>query len=307
VDGTNRWKFWLVDDDEEGIQLRWWLHRIPEDEAHPWRHYRVYLNDRMSHQRSSQQRAVEGHIEWRLFHRPGFGVGFKFGRNGSESDVGLDLYAGPIGSAWMRLRSPWTRWARIERKGEGDKDWYKARHYGVRLFPHRGLWFTAEWDAREGEWSRDQPWWREVKFGAADLWGRTRSEKLVEDSGECVIPMPEGVYPATWERAHYERSHVRWPGTWLDRVKPSGNRSTVSIRDVPGGIPHWGKGDNSWDCGMDGGFGIHGGFQTVEAAIGAMVESSLRDRRKYGGPHDLPHPMTVTEAEQWALAERGTA
>lgn len=294
----------IIDDPEEGPVPRWWVHRIDEDKRHPWRHMRLYVNDRYDHSPATRDRVVEGRIEWSLFRRPGFGWGFKVGRNGDESHIGLDLYAGRLGSVWMRLRSPWTRWAKIKKKGDDDREWYKPRHYGVRLFPHDGCYFTAGWDAREGEWSRNQPWWREISLTKYKVWGRERAERIVEESGDCVIPMPEGVYPATWEKVHYERGHERWPGTWRDRFTGSDEQATVSIKDVPGGIPHWGKGENSYDCGMDGSFGISGGFRTVEAAIGAMVESSLRDRRRYGGPHNLPRPMTVTEAEEWALANR---
>lgn len=294
----------IVVDDEEGPVPRWWVHRIDEDKRHPWRHRRLYLNDRFSHSLATRDRVVEGRIEWSLFRKNGFGWGFKVGRNGDESHIGLDLYAGRLGSVWMRLRSPWTKWANIEKKGDDDREWYKPRHYGVRLFPHDGCYFRAEWDAREGESSRNQPWWREVSLTKYKIWGRTASEKIVEDSGACVIPMPEGTYPATWEKTRYEQRHVRWPGTRLDRVKRNDQPATFSIDEIPGGIPSCGKGENSYDCGMDGLFGISGGFRTLEAAIGGAVESALRDRTRRGGPHNLPHPMSVSEAEEWVMANR---
>jgi len=294
----------MMTDPDEGPVPRWWVHRIDEDKRHPWRHRRLFLNDRYDHSPATRDQAVEGRIAWSLFRKPGFGWGFKFGRNGDESHVGLDLYAGRLGSVWMRLRSPWTRWAKIEKKSDDDREWYKPRHYGIHLFPHHGCYFRAEWDAREGEWSRDQPWWREVKLTDTMIWGRVHSEKIVEDSGECVIPMPEGVYQAAWEKSRYERRHVRWPGTWRDRFTLKDEPALVAINEIPGGIPHWGKGENSYDCGMDGSFGISGPFRTLEAAIGAAVESSLRDRNRYGGPHYLPQPMTVTEAEAWVMANR---
>ena len=293
----------IVVDSEEGPVPRWWVHRIDEDKRHPWRHRRLYFNDRFGHSLATRDRVVEGRIEWSLFRKNGFGWGFKVGRNGDESHIGLDLYAGRVGSVWMRLRSPWTRWATIERD-DSNKDWYKPRSYGVRLFPHDGCYFRAEWDAREGESSRNQPWWREISLTKYKIWGRTASEKIVEDSGACAIPMPEGTYPATWEKSRYEQRHVRWPGTWLDRVKSMDSKATFSIDEIPGGIPNWGKGESSWDCGMDGLFGISGGFRTLEAAIGGAVESALRNRRRYGGPNNLPKPMTVTEAEEWAVVNR---
>jgi hypothetical protein len=64
--------------------------------------------------------------------------------------------------------------------------------------------------------------------------------------------------------------------------------------DIPGGIPHEGKGENSWDCGMDGLFGCSGA--TVAEAIANAVRHTQRDRERYGGPHNLTRPMTVAEA-----------
>ncbi len=286
----------LVDDGDGDLAPRWWWHGFPEDKQHPWRHYRLFLHDRGP----DRARHVEGHIEWTLLRRRGFGVGFTFGRNGGESDVGLDIHAGRLAAVYARLRSPWTRWARIEKQGDDDRDWYKARHYGVHLFPHQGCWFQAEWDARSGEWSRSQPWYREVSLGPRHVWGRSTVDTIESAPAECMIPMPEGQYRATWKHEVRTRRFLRWPG----KVRNYWQRPTSSVTlDIPGGIPHWGKGENSWDCGMDGLFGCGG--TTLEEAIGRAVGSTLRDRERHGGPADLPHPMTVAEAEAWATARRG--
>jgi hypothetical protein len=280
-----------VDEDES----RWWWHGIAEDKRHPWRHYRLYLHDRTE----DYKRSVEGHIEWCLLRREGHGFGLQFGRNGSESDIGLDVHVGRLGSVFTRFKSPWTEWARIEQRGDDDRDWYKARHYRVSLFPHKGCWFVAQWDARANEWSRGQPWYREINLCDWHVWGRVATDTTEEGTGECMIPMPEGTYRATWEKETRTRRYVRWPG----KVRNYWQRPHTSVTlDIPGGIPHWGKGENSWDCGMDGLCGCGG--STLEEAIGRAVSSSLRDRERYGGPHNLPHPMTITEAEAWELRER---
>lgn len=78
----------------------------------------------------------EARVEWAVLRR-GFGVGFELGRNGGESDVGVNLYAGPIGSVWLRLRAPWTQWTRVDRDRHPD-DWYWPRHSGIKLFPYDG-------------------------------------------------------------------------------------------------------------------------------------------------------------------------
>lgn len=270
------------------IEPTWWTHRRVDDDEHPWRASAVYA--------TNDSRGISARAEWSLLRR-GFGWGFQLGRNGDESDIGLDLHAGRLGSVWLRLRSPWTKWANIERQGDDDREWYKARHYGICLFPFDGCWFRFQWDARDGEWSRGQPWYREITFGERHLWGLRSHDTVSEDQGECMIPMPEGQYRATWERVTTRRRFVRFPGTLRNRWQ----RPTSYYRlDIPGGIPHWGKGENSWDCGMDGLCGTSG--RTLAEAIGNAIASSLRDRDRYGGPSDLPEPMTIGQAETWALS-----
>lgn len=217
----------------------------------------------------------------------GHGWGFQIGRNGGESDLGLDVFAGRLVSVWLRIRSPWTKWARCEG--------YEARHTGIRTGQNN--WVEIQIENRAMTSSRDDPWYRRIVFGPRQFWGPTITTAEDGDKGETVVPMPEGSYPATWAVTVYERRFVRFPGTLRDALSPPWTRPSLRL-DIPGGIPHWGKGENSWDCGMDGLFGT--GSDSVEDAVANAVRSSLRDRKRFGGPHDLPRPMSVSEAEQWA-------
>lgn len=245
-----------------------------------WHHHGVWLHGPQ----------VEAHAEWNIFDR-GFGVGFQFGRNGGESDVGLNLYLGRLASVWLRLRSPWTKWARVR---EGKPMQYYARHSGIRLFPHTGKLIDIEIDNLDGYWSRDQPWWRSFGVSRTDILGRNRVERTEIDSGAVRVPMPEGNYDATYKTEQWVRRHVRYPGKARDWF---GVQSGISTSvDIPGGIPVEGKGENSYDCGMDGTFGITAPGR-VEQVVGTLVGSVQRDRNRYGGPHDLDRPMTVAEAE----------
>jgi len=236
---------------------------------------------------------VEASAEWNLLGKHGFGVGFQLGRNGMESDLGLDVYLSRLGSLWLRIRAPWTRWARVSQERD-PSGWYHARHTGVRLFPHRGCWARVEIEARDGYSSRTDPWWREMSLTPTLIFGRRRTETIEGDSGVARIPMPEGVYVGTWTEKITVSRHVRPLGTWRDRLLGPRRHRSVWLK-VDGGIPCEGKGENSWDCGMDGVFGISGA--TLEEAVGNMVAAVLRDRERYGGPHDLDRPMTVAEAE----------
>lgn len=281
------------------------IHRLPGLDPEHW-----YVIDtdygQRTHRPPWQERKLSLHgpnceasVSWSLFGKHGFGLGFMFGHNGDESDLGLDLYCGRLASVWLRLRAPWTRWAQSKAKRDktysdsGDKDWYKSRHYGLRVWPRRGVFIEADVRSFKGEWSSTEPWYRHMKLDARMLLGGTRTERIEMDSGTCRVPLPEGVYDGTYTTERMVWSHVRYPGKIRDWF---GKRSHISTTiEVPGGIPVEGKGENSWDCGMDGIFSSSGPGR-VEQAIGSLVASVQRCRNRYGGPHNLERPMTVQEA-----------
>lgn len=130
---------------------------------------------------------------------------------------------------------------------------------------------------RAWDWRSADPWWiRGVSVDVLDLvLGRAkyRTEELA--SGIlCRVPMPEGSYAAV---AKIERQTWKRP-RWFASVR------TSAWLEIPKGIPHAGKGENSWDCGDDGLFGIGG--DSVEDAIRRAQESVTRDRHRYGTASD---------------------
>lgn len=248
-----------------------------------------------------QERAVSLHgpnstasVSWSLIGKHGFGYGFQLGRNGCESDLGLNLYAGRLASVWLRLRSPWTKWARVTEERD-PKGWYHPRHTALRFVPHEGCLVSGEWDAHDGHHSRDDPWWRSWSITRTTILGRRSMETIDGETGTTVVPLPEGAYPATWKRREYVSRYVRFPGTLRDRINGPRRHHTISL-DIEGGIPVEGKGENSWDCGMDGVFGTSGA--TVEDSVANAVRAVLRDRKRYGGPHNLTQPTSVSEASR---------
>lgn len=228
---------------------------------------------------------VEASAEWSLLdNRYRFGVGAVVGWNGDESDIGLDVHLSRIGNLYLRARAPFTRWAR--------RSDYGVRHTGVELAPYDGCYLRVRVGHAENFGRREHG--REWQLTRHAVWGRRLHESTVVAAGMCTVPMTEGNYPATWEQKRTTWRHVRWPGKALDWFV---DRSNVSVWvEVPGGIPCEGKGENSWDCGMDGVFGTGG--PTLEAAIANVVRAVMRERERNGGPHDLTEPMTVSEAER---------
>lgn len=234
-------------------------------------------------------------VEWK-FGGKGFGLGFRLTRNGMESDLGLDLHLGPIMSVWTRISAPWTTGTRVD-QARYPKDWFYARDYGVILFPHPGRYLQLELGQRNGCWSKDDPWWREIVLNKTAILGRTKIETQEGGSGATPVPMPEGNYAATWQQKTYISHYVRFPGTLLDRIRGPRQHMVIDL-DIEGGIPHAGKGENSWDCGMVGLFGCSG--KSVAEAVESVVRFATRDRQRYGPHNPLPRPMTVTEAADWA-------
>jgi hypothetical protein len=262
---------------------KWYVIHVNQGEEKgwpAWRHSGLWLHGPHS----------EAHAEWCLFGPYRFGLGFEFGRNGGESDLGLTLHAGRIGNLYLRLRAPWTSWARV-RPDRPEK--YTPRHTGLTLFPDKGVWLRLGFEELADQWTKGQPWWRSWSFGKRDVMGPTEHQPDTIEVGMTQIPLPEGKYQATWEHKVTTTRYKRFPGTWRDRVAGPRMRSDFWL-DIPGGIPVEGKGEDSWNCGMDGLFGC--GATTLEAAIGQAVSHVLRDRKRYGGPHDLTRPMTVAEA-----------
>ena len=135
------------------------------------------------------------------------------------------------------------------------------------------------------EWSRRDPWWirglsfdvRRFVLGGRIYW--TEELALVP----VVVPMPEGDYHAVAKVQRVTRGFARW-------FKHTGQEVTL---DIPGGIPFAGKGENSWDCGDDGLFGIGG--DSIDHVIRRAQESVTESRRRYGhaSPQAIQDALSV--------------
>jgi hypothetical protein len=107
---------------------------------------------------------------------------------------------------------------------------------------------------RDGTWTKGQPWWYSWSIGKSTFLGKTSTETFEGPRFPASVPMPEGNYFATWTEKRYVKRYTGRLGRLRDRVAGPRQHSLVDL-DIPGGIPHEGKGENSWDCGMDGLFG----------------------------------------------------
>ena len=217
------------------------------------------------------------HAEWSVFHAPRLCVGFEKGghvEDGSGFCFRLALLAFSLYLSFDCARL-FGRPYREPRNRKLDMSWHDG-----------SLWLEL-WTA-DDDWISDRPWHRNTVALHVKDWiiGRQRCEHTEGEPFDIVIPMPEGCYAAvaTPEKRTWTRSRWPWPIV----------REGFDIR-IPAGIPFQGKGENSWDCGEDGLYGTGGG-PTIEDAIGGVVTSVLKSRRRYGNVSRLEGRKPVMAA-----------
>ena len=147
----------------------------------------------------------------------------------------------------------------------------------VALKFHSGAAWWTLW-LNPDEWESKTPKWRQGNFNPMDFFfGRHSYTSVLVEERNITVPMPEKVYFAKAKLHDDYWSRPRWPFTKHIR------RCTI---DMPDGIPHEGKGENSWDCGTDATFGITLAADSIPEAVGSAIGSMLKTRIKYGGWKD---------------------
>lgn len=177
----------------------------------------------------------------------------------------------PLFGLWLGLDNRWL-YSKLEpitkRK---DQKYTNGRNIGLSFFDST-LWISIWNDPMESR-SKDPKWWKfNINFKDL-LLGRAKYSKEILQEGDTQIDMPEGKYPA-----HYKVEKATWSRPrWFNLV-----REYIEF-DIPIGIPHEGKGENSWDMGMDGTFGISELWRgNVHEAAKKIAMRCLETRQKYG-------------------------
>lgn len=152
-----------------------------------------------------------------------------------------------------------------------DQTYTNGRNIGIRFFEN-AMWIHL-WDDPMESRSTDPKWWRfTIQFDDIFL-GKSKYTNDVLQSGQCAIDMPEGQYPASYEVSVQTWKRPRW--------FPKRKKSVYFT--LPVGIPEEGKGENSWDIGMDGttGIGTHWNGDLWGAARRVALRC-LESRQRYG-------------------------
>jgi hypothetical protein len=196
----------------------------------------------------------------------------RFDRTENEAQVhialpGLSYFLSAAGLPKRLFELLPMRWKREEHGGY-------ERQIGVR-FNDGAVWVDLWSDPMD--WRSSDPKWMQFSVHLDDLlFGKTKYSTRTLEERAIKIAMPEGTYDATAKREASSWLRPRWP--WSPFSK---RRTTVKI-EIPGGIGIPGKGENSWDCGDDALFGMSCSADTIEEAIGKVIASALKTRRRYG-------------------------
>lgn len=200
---------------------------------------------------------------------------------GQEEAIGFSV-ACPLFAIWIGFENSWL-YNQLEKitKRKYEKH-TNGRNIGLSYHDNT-LWIKL-WDDPMESRAVD-PWWWSFSFNWKDfVLGKYKySERLIKE-GNIEIGMPEGSYEATYKVEERTWKRPRWPFT----------KTKESIYfDFPIGVPHEGKGENSWDCGMDGTFGI--GTEWKGSLIDAVKDITIKliqGRLRYG-------PLTSPEYAKW--------
>lgn len=236
-------------------------------------------------------------IEGRAWlHIKSFCIGFSWCtlRKARFTIIGLSLNSGDGNQIQFELGIPWllTFWLTFEsplfklimpgiwtksyvRPGEM---WFMPVEREMGISIHDGIIWFRLW-SNPLEWDSRQPWWWEFNFDYVDfILGKSKTETRVVDQGQVNVPMPEGNYLVKYEKLLKINKRPRWfAQKWtafdLDLLKP---------------IPIPGKGENSWDLDDDAIHNMYCPAATLEEAVGKLIASALRTRRRYGWEYDEP-------------------
>lgn len=108
------------------------------------------------------------------------------------------------------------------------------------------------------------------------LFGREHREKTIIETKPIVVELDGRRYEGTWSLEHWQTTRDRWPWPYAVWVG-----SDIRMPHPP---QFAGKGENSWDCGDDGIYGMGSRATSPAEAVGEYVKAVLQSRERYGMP-----------------------
>lgn len=229
------------------------------------------------------------HTEWHLKSKS-FHVGLEFGGNWRDDDI-LWSFAVPPVAFYFGVSFPFK--SRIKRL-------FPKKPRECKIAIHNwALWINPWSDPLE--WKSHDPWWRKgitIHFPDLLLGKVNYTNGEVKPQQRIEIELDGRIYRGTAKFEHSKWKRPLWFAHECD--------STRIEMDRGHGLPHSGKGENSWDCGDDAvcGWGCDG--HNIPKAIAKGIELVLGYRRKYGRPSKTPSEAEVAAELAKIDAERPT-
>lgn len=224
---------------------------------------------------------VNGRAWWHFDNRSTVGVQWVFRREfrvgASVQRGGHHAIAGHIHLAWFSLY--------LHGEGFALRWWpvhdYDGHEYALSFRSGDGWVLSWAWNGDPMSWSNRDPWWKNGQRSLKDVFfGRIKFREGEPETHRIAVVMPEATYTGTcvmrddsWKRPLWFRQTIR--------------RAHVDM-DEGQHVPFPGKGENSWDCGEDGIYGMTCEAATPNDAIAAIRESAEKSRQRYGGRNWKP-------------------
>lgn len=187
------------------------------------------------------------------------------------------------------LRSRWLYKVLEPLTKRKDQKYTHGRNIGISF--HSGKLWVSLWEDPMESRSKDPKWWH-FTFDPMDmLFGKRQYTEKVLQEGEVNIDMPEGVYKASFKR---------FISYWKRPRLPFVQRLHRMSFDIPVGIPFEGKGENSWDMGMDATFGSTFPIQENDSIYDIAKRfaiARLQERQRYGSLHSPDYAKWKLEGE----------
>lgn len=189
----------------------------------------------------------------------------------------------PLPKTWYFKRKCIATW-------DGDKEFWltDGREYGFYLYQWALFW---RWHQRIHESKSGEPWWRYFYFRIDDFFlGRTEyMERDLTDAENIAFRLGG---------KEFVIDSIKWTdASWFRRRIPIALHEHRQVRlhlkiDKP--PMYSGKGENSWDCGDDGTYGVtmewkherpswRNRDEMTKLAAKEYVDGVLKDAKRYGG------------------------
>ena len=226
--------------------------------------------------RSADRKPFKLEVDW-AFGKAVWSSGVSYSRTNSGT-ITLHASIRPVASVYLIFKHLWPR-----------REHQPSRTYSLSIVDAALHWDFGKPGSGD-EWHRNDPlnWMRGCRFLLDDIFGRPHhTVTKVGPKVDAVASFPEGDYPLLLQREVRTWKRPRWPFVQTHRY--------VDIEAVQPALSQ-GKGDNSWDLGPDGIWGMSSPGHSYEDAVAAYVKSTLRDRRKQG--HLAPEHRSVSAEVQ---------